>query len=63
MLATRAHYSEVSSYDKKIKALQKKEIERREKAAEYNKQIQTSMKTFADPFSEEKVIIKRMPMP
>ncbi|PGW24613.1 class C sortase [Bacillus cereus] len=54
-LATRAHYSEVSSYDKKIKALQKKEIERREKeAAEYNKQIQTSMKTFADPFSEEK---------
>ncbi|KXX90292.1 sortase [Bacillus cereus] len=55
LLATRAHYSEVSSYDKKIKALQKKEIERREKeAAEYNKQIQTSMKTFADPFSEEK---------
>ncbi|QBJ68274.1 class C sortase [Bacillus anthracis] len=54
-LATRAHYSEVSSYDKKIKALQKKEIERREKeAAEYNKQVQTSMKTFADPFSEEK---------
>ncbi|PEP11433.1 class C sortase [Bacillus wiedmannii] len=54
-LATRAHYSEVSSYDKKIKALQKQEIERREKeAAEYNKQVQTSMKTFADPFSEEK---------
>ncbi|WP_167498180.1 class C sortase [Bacillus dicomae] len=54
-LATRAHYSEVSSYDKKIKALQKKEIERREKeAAEYNKQVQTSVKTFADPFSEEK---------
>ncbi|MGG1148777.1 class C sortase [Bacillus wiedmannii] len=54
-LATHAHYSEVSSYDKKIKALQKQEIERREKeAAEYNKQVQTSMKTFADPFSEEK---------
>ena len=25
------HYSEISSYDKKIKALQKKEVERREK--------------------------------
>ncbi|HDX9574422.1 TPA: class C sortase [Bacillus mobilis] len=54
-LATRAHYSEISSYDKKIKALQKKEVERREKeATKYNKQVQTSMKTFADPFSEEK---------
>lgn len=54
-LATRAHYSEISSYDKRIKALQKKEVERREKeATEYNKQVQTSMKTFADPFSEEK---------
>ncbi|KAB2383266.1 class C sortase [Bacillus toyonensis] len=53
-LATRAHYSEISSYDKKIKALQKKEIERREKeAAEYNKQVQTSTQTFADPFAEE----------
>ncbi|EJR62561.1 sortase [Bacillus cereus VD115] len=53
-LATRAHYSEISSYDKKIKALQKKEIERREKeAADYNKQVQTSTKTFADPFAEE----------
>ena len=30
-LATRAHYSEISSYDKKIKELQKKEVERREK--------------------------------
>ena len=30
-MATRAHYSEISSYDKKIKALQKKEVERREK--------------------------------
>ena len=61
-LATRAHYSEISSYDKKIKALQKKEVERREKeAAEYNKQVQTSAKTFTDPFSE-KVIIKRMLM-
>lgn len=54
-LATRAHYSEISSYDKKIKALQKKEVERREKeAAEYNKQVQTSAKTFTDPFSEKK---------
>ncbi|MGE7881560.1 class C sortase [Bacillus sp. NPDC094077] len=54
-LATSAHYSEISSYDKKIKALQKKEIERREKeAADYNRQIQTSKKTFADPFTEEK---------
>lgn len=54
-LATRAHYSEISSYDKKIKTLQKKEVERREKeAAEYNKQVQTSTKTFADPLSEEK---------
>ncbi|MGW6193199.1 class C sortase [Bacillus cereus] len=54
-LATRAHYSEISSYDKKIKALKKKEIERREKeAAEYNKQVQTTRKTFADPFAEEK---------
>lgn len=62
-LATRAHYSEISSYDKKIKALQKKEVERREKeAAEYNKQVQTSAKTFTDPFSEKKVIIKRMLM-
>ena len=54
-LATRVHYSEISSYDKKIKALKKKEIERREKeAAEYNKQVQTTKKTFADPFAEEK---------
>ncbi|CDN36014.1 class C sortase [Bacillus thuringiensis] len=53
--ATRAHYSEISSYDKKIKALQKKEVERREKeAAEYNKQVQISAKTFTDPFSEKK---------
>ncbi|MDO8161106.1 class C sortase [Bacillus toyonensis] len=56
-LATRAHYSEISSYDKKIKALQKKEIERREKeAADYNKQVQTSKQTFADPFAEENSI-------
>lgn len=53
-MATRAHYSEISSYDKKIKALQKKEVERREKeAAEYNKQVQISAKTFTDPFSEK----------
>ncbi|OTW85885.1 class C sortase [Bacillus thuringiensis serovar cameroun] len=56
-LATRAHYSEISSYDKKIKALQKKEIEHREKeAADYNKQVQTSKQTFADPFAEENSI-------
>ena len=47
------HYSEISSYDKKIKALQKKEVERREKATEYNKQVQISAKTFTDPFSEK----------
>lgn len=56
-LATRAHYSEISSYDKKIKALQKKEIERREKeAADYNKQVQTSKQIFVDPFAEENSI-------
>ncbi len=56
-MATRAHYSEISSYDKKIKALQKKEIERREKeATDYNKQVQTSKQTFADPFAEENSI-------
>ena len=30
-LATRAHYSEVSTYDEKVKELQREEIERREK--------------------------------
>ncbi|ABS23337.1 class C sortase [Bacillus cytotoxicus] len=53
-LATRAHYSEINSYDKKIKSLQKKEIERRKmEAAEYNKQVQNSTQTFSDPFAEE----------
>ncbi|WP_242277249.1 class C sortase [Bacillus cereus group sp. BfR-BA-01446] len=53
-LATRTHYSQVSSYDKKVKALQKKEIERREKEADtYNKQVQHSNQTFADPFAEK----------
>ncbi|WP_088363401.1 class C sortase [Bacillus cereus] len=53
-LATRTHYSQVSSYDKKVKALQKEEIERREKEADaYNKQVQHSNQTFADPFAEK----------
>lgn len=53
-LATRTHYSQVSSYDKKVKSLQKKELERREKEADaYNKQMQHSNQTFADPFAEK----------
>ncbi|MCW1941499.1 class C sortase [Bacillus anthracis] len=53
-LATRTHYSQVSSYDKKVKELQRKEIERREKEADaYNKQVQNSNQTFADPFAEK----------
>ncbi|RWS38656.1 class C sortase [Bacillus mycoides] len=53
-LATRAHYSQVSSYDEKVKSLQKKELERREKEAnEYNKQIQHSNKSFSDPFADK----------
>lgn len=53
-LATRTHYSQVSSYDKKVKSLQKQEIERREKEAnEYNKQVQHSNQTFSDPFSDK----------
>ncbi|MRD38246.1 class C sortase [Bacillus thuringiensis] len=56
-LATRTHYSQVSSYDKKVKALQKKEIERREKEADaYNKKVQHSNQTFADPFAEKEKI-------
>ncbi|MGG0292386.1 class C sortase [Bacillus pacificus] len=54
-LATRAHYSTVSSYDKKVKELQQKEIERREKEAnEYNKHVQTTSQSFSDPFNEKK---------
>ncbi|TKI42218.1 class C sortase [Bacillus mycoides] len=53
-LATRAHYSQVSSYDEKVKSLQKKELERREKEAnEYNKLIQHSNKSFSDPFADK----------
>ncbi|PEQ65031.1 class C sortase [Bacillus cereus] len=53
-LATRAHYSQVSFYDEKVKSLQKKELERREKKAnEYNKQVQNSGQTFSDPFAEK----------
>ncbi|KEK24388.1 class C sortase [Bacillus gaemokensis] len=54
-LATRAHYSEVSTYDEKVKALQKEEIERREREAEeYNKKIQNENQSFSDPFNEGK---------
>ncbi|WP_459501863.1 class C sortase [Bacillus sp. C1] len=54
-LATRAHYSEVSTYDKNVKALQKKEIERLEKEAnEYNKKVQNENQSFTDPFSTDK---------
>lgn len=54
-LATRTHYSEVSSYDATVKALEKEEIERREKVAkEYNKKVQNSTQTFSDPFNQEK---------
>ncbi|MEB9685999.1 class C sortase [Bacillus anthracis] len=53
-LATRTHYSQISSYDAKVKALQKEELERREKEAkEYNKNVQHSTQTFADPFAEK----------
>ncbi|WP_420685891.1 class C sortase [Bacillus cereus] len=52
--ATQTHYSQVSSYDAKVKALQKGELERREKEAkEYNKGVQGSTQTFADPFAEK----------
>ncbi|MEF7557602.1 class C sortase [Bacillus thuringiensis] len=52
--ATQTHYSQVSSYDAKVKALQKGELERREKEAkEYNKNVQHSTQTFADPFAEK----------
>ncbi|WP_088344894.1 class C sortase [Bacillus cereus] len=51
--ATRVHYSQVNSYDEKIKLLQKKELERREKEAnEHNKLVQNSGQTFLDPFAE-----------
>lgn len=53
-LATRTHYSQISSYDKKVKSLQKKDLERREKEADaYNKQVQQSNQAFADPFAEK----------
>ncbi|MBE5107541.1 class C sortase [Bacillus thuringiensis] len=53
-LATRTHYSQISSYDAKVKSLQKQELERREKEAEdYNKKVQHSGQTFADPFAEK----------
>lgn len=52
--ATQTHYSQVSSYDAKVKALQKGELERREREAkEYNKGVQGSTQTFADPFAEK----------
>ncbi|MDP7990608.1 class C sortase [Bacillus sp. MHSD_36] len=53
-LATRAHYSAVSSYDKKVKELQQKEIERRGKEAnEHNKNVQTTSQSFSDPFNKK----------
>ncbi|MEC2864372.1 class C sortase [Bacillus thuringiensis serovar kyushuensis] len=53
-MATRAHYSEISSYDETVKSLEKEEIERRERAAkEYNKKVQSSTQTFSDPFNEK----------
>lgn len=53
-LATRTHYSQISSYDAKVKSLQKQELERRGKEAEeYNKKVQHSSQTFADPFAEK----------
>ncbi|PWE75317.1 class C sortase [Bacillus cereus] len=55
--ATQTHYSQVSSYDAKVKALQKGDLERREKEAkEYNKRVQGSTQTFADPFAEKEKI-------
>ncbi|HEK9101254.1 class C sortase [Bacillus pfraonensis] len=54
-LATRAHYSQVSTYDKKVMALKKEEIERREREAkEYNEKLQKENQTVTDPFSENK---------
>ncbi|GAB6676418.1 Sortase family protein [Bacillus mobilis] len=53
-LATRAHYSEVSTYDKKVKELQSEEIARKEKEAkEYNEKLQNERQTVTDPFSSE----------
>lgn len=53
-LATRTHYSQVSSYDKKVKSLQKKELARRGKEADaYNKQVQYLNQAFSDPFAEK----------
>ncbi|CUB53494.1 Sortase family protein [Bacillus subtilis] len=52
--ATRSHYSQVSSYDAKVKALQTGELERREEEAkEYNRNVQGSTQAFADPFAEK----------
>ncbi|WP_242280550.1 class C sortase [Bacillus cereus group sp. BfR-BA-01428] len=54
-LATRAHYSEVSTYDKKVKELQREEIKRKEKEAkEYNEKLQHERQTVTDPFRSDK---------
>lgn len=54
-LATRVHYSQVSTYDKKVMALKNEEIERREREAkEYNEKLQKENQTVTDPFSENK---------
>lgn len=52
--ATRTHYSEVSTYDEAIKRLEQEEIDRKEmEAREYNKKVQNTTQTFADPFREK----------
>ncbi|OFD81745.1 MULTISPECIES: class C sortase [Bacillus cereus group] len=53
-LATKTHYSEVSTYDEMVSNLQKEEIERREKdAQEYNEKVQRTTQIFSDPFHEK----------
>ena len=37
----------------KVKELQQKEIERREKANEHNKNVQTTSQSFSDPFNKK----------
>ena len=61
-LATRAHYSEISSYDKKIKALQKKEVERREKKRPNIINKFKFLRKHLQIHFLKKVIIKRMLM-
>lgn len=62
-LATRAHYSEISSYDKKIKALQKKKsnVGKKKQPNIINK-FKLPRKHLQIHFLKRKVIIKRMLM-